>query len=196
MTTDSPRRAGPLVLVGLMGAGKSTVGRRLAAWCGLRFVDLDEEISRRAGRSVAELFAETGETGFRELEVRATRKIATVAAESPGIVVAAGGGWMVNRPARAALPAATTVWLSVAPAEAARRLAPETTERPLLVGVDPGARLAALLDERLPAYREATYTVDTMQRTPDDIAREIAAMTGLASGTGSIRIDDDGQRTE
>lgn len=186
MITDSPRRrnpaAGPLVLVGLMGAGKSTVGRHLAALCGRRFVDLDEEISRRAGRTVPELFAETGEPGFRELEARATREIAAVTAESPDIVVAAGGGWMANRPARAALPAATTVWLSVTPAEAARRLAPERSERPLLVGVDPAARLTALLHERLPAYREATYTVDTMHRAPDDVAREIAAATGLVPG--------------
>lgn len=175
-----------------MGAGKSTVGRHLAALCGLRFVDLDEEISRRVGRPIREVFAEMGEPGFRDLEVRATRDIATVAAESPDIVVAAGGGWMANQPARAALPTATTVWLSVAPAEAARRLAPETAGRPLLAAVDPGVRLAALLAERLPAYREATYTVDTMQRTPDDVAREIAAVTGLAPDTGNAGIDDDG----
>lgn len=174
-----------------MGAGKSTVGRRLAVLCGLRFVDLDEEISRRAGLPVPEVFAEMGESGFRQLEARATREIAMVAAESPDIVVAAGGGWMANQPARAALPTATTVWLSVAPAEAARRLAPEAAGRPLLAGVDPAVRLAELLDERLPAYREATYTVDTMQRTPDDVAREIAAATGLAPDTGSTGIDDD-----
>ena len=177
------RRPGPLVLVGLMGAGKSAAGRRVAALCDLRFVDLDEEICRRAGRSVPELFAEVGETGFRELEARATREIAAFAAESPDIVVAAGGGWMANGPARTALPAATTVWLRVAPAEAARRLASERTERPLLVGVDPAVRLVALLDERLPVYREATYTVDTMHRTPDDVAREVAAVTGLVTGT-------------
>lgn len=165
-----------------MGAGKSTVGRHLAALCDRTFVDLDEEISRRAGRTVPELFAEAGEPGFRDLEARATREIAAVAAESPEIVVAAGGGWMVNRPARAALPAATTVWLRVAPAEAARRLEPERSERPLLVGADPAARLTALLDERLPAYRQATYTVDTMHRTPDDVAREIATATGLMPG--------------
>lgn len=165
-----------------MGAGKSTAGRCLAELCGFRFVDLDEEIRRRAGRSVAELFAEVGESGFRELEARATREIAAIAAESPGIVVAAGGGWMTNRPARAALPTARTVWLTVAPAEAARRLAPERTDRPLLVGADPAVRLAALLHERLPAYREATYTVDTLHRTPDEVAREIAAAAGLVSG--------------
>lgn len=130
-----------------------------------------------------ELFAEVGETGFRELEARATGEIAEVTGESPGLVVAAGGGWMGNRPARAALPTATTVWLRVAPAEAARRLAPEWSERPLLVGADPVVRLAALLDERLPAYREATYTVDTTHRTPEEVARDVAAVTGLVSDT-------------
>lgn len=183
MSADSPHRrnrlAGPIVLVGLMGAGKSTVGRHLATMCERRFVDLDEEIGRRTGRSVPELFAEVGEVGFREMEAHTTREIAAVAAQSPGVVIAAGGGWMANRLARTALPTATTVWLRVAAAEAAHRLAPERTDRPLLVGVDPVVRLAALLDERLPAYREATYTVDTMHREPEDVAREVAAATGL-----------------
>ena len=181
---DPPRRRnpqdGPLVLVGLMGAGKSTVGRRVARLCGRRFIDLDEEIVRRAGRSVADLFAESGERGFRELEARATRAIAYLELESPGMIIAAGGGWMANRSARTALPTATTVWLKVAPAEAARRLAPERIDRPLLAGVDPARGLAALLDERLPAYREATYTVDTTGRKPEAVAREVADVTGLA----------------
>lgn len=184
MTADPPRRRTPadvpLVLVGLMGAGKSTVGRRVAELCGRRFIDLDDEIVRRTGRTVADLFAESGESGFREIEARATRLVAESALEAPGIVVAAGGGWMANRTARTALPTASTVWLKVAPAEAARRLAPGSADRPLLAGVDPTARLAALLDERLPAYRQATYTVDTVGRSPEAVAREIAAVTGLA----------------
>lgn len=184
MNLDPPRLRnpvdGPLVLIGLMGAGKSTVGRHLAELCGRRFIDLDEEIVRRAGRTVVDLFAEAGEPGFRDVEADATRAVAELAPESRGLVVAAGGGWMTNRSARAALPTATTVWLRVSPVEAARRLAPERADRPLLAGVDPVARLAALLDERLPAYREATYTVDTTGRIPEAVAREVAALTGLA----------------
>jgi shikimate kinase len=173
-----------------MGAGKSTVGRLLAELCGRTFVDLDEEIVQRTGRTVAELFAESGEAHFREVEARATLDIAVLAPESPGVVVAAGGGWMANRAARTALPTVTTVWLRVAPAEAARRLGPERPERPLLVASDPAVRLAALLAERLPAYREATYTVDTAGRTPEAVAREVAAVVGLASGQRTTVTED------
>lgn len=194
MSDDRPRRGqvptDPVVLVGLMGAGKSTVARHLARLCGRTAVDLDEQIVRRAGRTAAELFAESGEAGFREIEALATCDIAALALRSPGLVVAAGGGWMTNRAARAALPTATTVWLKVAPAEAARRLEPESLERPLLMGVDPVARLAELLDERLPAYREATYTVDTAGRSPGAVAREIAAVTSLAPERRTMRTDD------
>ena len=193
MNAESPHRrspgGGPIVLVGLMGAGKSTVGRLVAGLCGRRFLDLDEEIVRRTGRTVPELFAESGEVGFREIEARVTRDIAARAPEAAELVVAAGGGWMFNRAARTALPRATTVWLKVGPAEAARRMGPERADRPLLAGVDPASRLRALLDERLPAYRDATYTVDTAGRTADAVAREVAAVTGLLPETGATHTD-------
>lgn len=171
-----PDRAGPIVLVGLMGAGKSTAGRHLARLLGREFVDLDERIARRATRSISELFAVAGEAAFRDLEVRETLEIEAAIRGSPAaVVVAAGGGWMANREARAALPGATIVWLKVAPAEAARRIGRSGAERPLLTGEDPVARLTSLLDERLPAYREATYTVDTSGLDPRTVARRIAA---------------------
>lgn len=174
----------PLVLVGLMGAGKSTVGRRLAELCGRAFVDLDEEIVRLAGRRIDELFDEVGEAGFRSLEARATRELASRRAaapggEAPGLVVAAGGGWMANPAARAALPDAETVWLKVGPAEAARRLSLDDATRPLLDGYDPACRLQDLLAGRLPAYGEATYTVDTAGRGAEAVARAVAATAGL-----------------
>lgn len=165
----------PVVLVGLMGAGKTTTGRRLAELRGGPFVDLDEEITRRAGRTIAELFDEVGETGFRALEAEATSRLAESVASGGGarMVVAAGGGWMANPEARAALPDAITVWLKVTAAEALRRVAGATACRPLLAGANPELVLEALLAERLPAYGEATYTVDTMDRTPAEIARAI-----------------------
>ena len=180
---------GPVVLVGLMGAGKTTVGRRVAAGCGGRFVDLDAEIVRRAGRTVPAIFNAGGEVEFRRLEAEATRELAVAAdlgepgatARAGPLVVAAGGGWMTNRDARAALPGAKTVWLRVAPSEAARRLAVHVASRPLLEGVDAEERLEALLAERLPAYGEATYTVETDGRTPEDVARAVASVTGLPS---------------
>lgn len=167
----------PIVLVGLMGAGKSTTGRQLAELRGCPFVDLDDEVARRAGRTIGELFEELGEAGFRKLEAQVTRTLAERAGadHGPGIVVATGGGWMANPAARAALPDAVTVWLKVTAAEASRRIARETGRRPLLAGADPELVLEALLGERLPAYGEATYTVDTMNRTPAEIAGTILA---------------------
>lgn len=193
---DPAREGVILVLVGLMGAGKSTVGRRLARRCGRRFVDLDDEIVRRTGRTVPRLFAQLGESGFRDLEARTSRAVAAEAADRPGLIVAAGGGWMANPQARAALPAARTVWLKVGPAEAARRLGGGRSTRPLLSDGDVVGRLEALLAERLPAYGEATYTVETEGRAPEGVARDIAALVGLpfeadTSRTDYPHIDDD-----
>lgn len=167
-----------------MGAGKSTVGRRLASLCGRVFIDLDEEIVRATGRRIDELFDEVGEKGFRDLEAEATRKLGSRGAdpdgEASGMIVAAGGGWMANPAARAALPDAETVWLKVGPAEAALRLSLDDATRPLLDGYDPARRLRDLLAGRLPAYGEATYTVDTAGRGVEAVAREVAAVAGLA----------------
>ena len=170
--------SGTVVLVGLTGAGKSTAGRRLARLGGCRFVDLDDEIVQLAGRTIQTLFDEVGETGFRELEAEATAALTSPSAVSAmdreaGLVVAAGGGWMANSAARTALPDAITVWLKVTAAEASRRIARESGRRPLLAGGNRELVLRRLLSERLPAYGEATYTVDTKDRTPDEVARKI-----------------------
>lgn len=180
MSEGAGRATPTLVLVGLMGAGKSSVGRRLAALSGRAFVDLDEEIERVAGRDIGALFAEVGEAGFRAHEAAATLGLAARLRESGrGLVVAAGGGWMANRDARAALPDAETVWLKVDPAEAARRLAGNDATRPMLDGYDAAGRLTTLLAERLPAYGEATYTVDTNGRDAGTVARDLAAVAGI-----------------
>lgn len=183
MSRSAAAASPPLVLVGLMGAGKSTVGWRLATLSGRAFVDLDEEIVRAAGCRTEELFAHLGEAGFRSLEVEVTRDLAAsrgqLGDDAPGLIVAAGGGWMSNPTARAALPDAKTVWLKVGPAEAARRLSLDDATRPLLDGYDPARRLEGLLAERLPAYGEATYTVDTAGRGADEVARAVAATAGL-----------------
>lgn len=167
----------PVVLVGLMGAGKTTTGRCLAELRGCPFVDLDDDIVRRAGRTIEALFDEVGEAGFRELEAEATKELAAWLARDRdvGLVVAAGGGWMANPAARAALPDAITVWLKVTAAEAFRRIDRETGRRPLLADANPERVLDRLLAARLPVYGEATYTVDTMDGTPAEIARTILA---------------------
>lgn len=170
-----------VVLVGLMGAGKSTVGRLLAERWGCPFIDLDEEIERRSGRSIPEIFRDEGETGFRRREAESTLALHPV----PPAVIAVGGGWMARPELREAWPEAARVWLRVSPAEAARRLGGADPERPLLVGGNPEQRLAALLAARLPAYGLADYTVDASGRTPDEVARVVAGL--FEGGTATPR---------
>jgi len=166
---------GPIVLVGLMAAGKTTVGRILASRCGIQFVDLDHEIERHVGMSVAELFATGGELAFREIEAAVSLEL------TPGsdAVVAVGGGWMANMAARAAWPEALIVWLSVSPVVAALRIGSQSATRPLLEGGEPQQVLERLLAQRLPAYTGATYTVDTDELGVEEIATEIARLIGL-----------------
>jgi shikimate kinase len=162
-----------VVLIGFMGAGKTTVGRLLARDLGWRFVDVDEEIVRRAGTSIATLFRERGESVFRELEQRLTQELSWLA----DTVIAPGGGWILRPGALDGLPSTTrVVWLRVSAEEAVRRLRDTSTERPLLAGPDPLARAHGLMAEREPLYRRADHTIDTNARAPDAIAREIASL--------------------
>lgn len=162
----------PVVLVGLMGSGKSTVGRLLAERWRVPFIDLDSEIERIAGLSIAEIFELEGESGFRAREAAATGEISA----SGPMVIAAGGGWMARPGSRDAWPDAVRVWLSVSPREAARRLAMHDVPRPLLANELPEKVLQELLDRRLPAYRLSTYTVDTSNRTAAQVAEAIATV--------------------
>ncbi len=182
----------PVVLVGLMGSGKSTVGRLLAERWRVPFIDLDAEIERIAGLSIAEIFEREGETGFRAREAEVTR---ATAASGP-MVIAAGGGWMARPETRDAWPDALRVWLSVSPREAARRLAMHDVPRPLLANELPEKVLQDLLDRRLPAYRLSTYTVDTSNRTAAQVAEEIAAVFDRAGAEVADRRQDSELSTE
>ncbi len=162
----------PVVLVGLMGAGKSTVGRLLAERWGVPFIDLDVEIERRAGLSIVDIFEQEGEAGFRAREADATRSISP----STPVVIAVGGGWVADPGTRDAWPGATRVWLTVSAREAARRLAKHAVPRPLLANEWRENALQELLDRRLPAYRLSEYTVDTSNRTPAAVAEAVSAL--------------------
>jgi shikimate kinase len=162
----------PVVLVGLMGCGKSTVGKLLAERWQVPFIDIDAEIERVSGLSITEIFESEGESGFRAREAESTRLIT---AFGP-MVIAAGGGWVTRPENRAAWPAAVRVWLRVSPREAARRLAMQEVPRPLLANELPEKVLQELLDRRLPAYRLSTYTVDTSNRTAAQVADAVAAV--------------------
>jgi len=160
-----------LVLVGIPGAGKSTVGRELARQLQWTFVDLDEEIVARAGLSVREIFAAHGEQQFRTLEREVTEQLARSA--SP-MVVAPGGGW-ITVPGLVALlrPPSRLIWLRISPAVALRRLGPDVASRPLLAGADPFGALTALAAAREAFYLQADHTLSVDSMTLDEVVRAI-----------------------
>lgn len=162
-----------LVLVGLPGSGKSTVGPLLAARLGWSFVDLDDEIVRRADQSIAEIFATAEESGFRRREAEAT---AALAHRGP-MVVAPGGGWMLDPANAVALGGVSQmVYLKVSPEVAASRIGGAAAERPLLAGPNLAARIGELLRQREETYLQAKYTVSVDVLAPDDIASLIVAL--------------------
>lgn len=149
---------GHVVLVGLPGAGKTTVGQALAKRLGRRFVDFDLEIVRRTGQSIPEIFATRGERGFRALETELTRELA----EAPPAVVAPGGGWAAQPGLIELLrPPAVLIHLRVSPATAVSRMRRSVSERPLLAGPDPEARAVGLWMDRRESYERADIEIDT-----------------------------------
>jgi len=162
---ETPRH---LVLVGLMGAGKSTVGARCAERLGRPFVDTDELIVASAGVPFDEIWAAEGEQGFR---VRERAAVADAAASPVPLVISCGGGAVLDPDNRRALRAAGVVVLLDATSEAlASRLTHDDT-RPLLWGGDRTATLERLRAQRAPAYEAAAHvTIDTAGRTIDDVA--------------------------
>ncbi|MDE2581617.1 MAG: 3-dehydroquinate synthase [Rhodospirillales bacterium] len=152
-----------IVLVGLMGAGKTSIGRRLAARLGLPFRDADVEIEAAAGCSIPELFARYGEAAFRDGERRVIRRL--LAAEP--MVIAFGGGAFIDPETRAAVRAdAISVWLRCKLPTLVRRVAGREG-RPLLAGGDPNEILARLMGARHPFYAEADVTVECGDESPD-----------------------------
>lgn len=150
-----------IVLVGLPGSGKSTVGPILAVKLGWSFVDLDVRIENDTGMQIAEIFLNRGEAEFRRIESALTVKLAA----EPNLVLAPGGGWIIHNE----LPAALMVWLRVSPARAVERLGERAADRPLLQP-DPLKKMNELLAAREPFYKKADITIDTDEMTPSAIA--------------------------
>lgn len=160
-----------VVLVGPPGAGKSTVGALLAQRLGVALRDTDADVEAAAGKPVGEIFTEDGEPVFRELECTAV--LAGLAGHDG--VLALGGGAVLADRTRAALHGHRVVYLAVGMAEGVRRTGMSGT-RPLLAGVNPRATFKALLDARLPLYREvATVEVVTDTLPAEDVADAVLA---------------------
>lgn len=147
-------RGGRIALVGMMAAGKTSNGRRLAAKTGIRFIDLDELIVERAGLSIPEIFARDGEPGFRKIESETLA--ATAAAEGP-MILACGGGIVLAEANRKVLSESYfVVWLKVGVEEALRRAGPDGKGRPLLASPDREQTMRRLVRERTPIYESCS----------------------------------------
>jgi len=170
-----------LVLVGLPGAGKSTVGPRVAQALGREFVDLDAEIERAAGRSIPEIFARDGEAAFRALERAESR--ALLSPGGPPLVLAPGGGW-IEDPVNLALlgTVATGVYLAVSSGVALARMGATVEGRPLLAGPDPAKKLSELAHRRIPLYLQCQHTVSVDSMTPDQVVSSIVALASQEIG--------------
>jgi shikimate kinase len=165
-----------IVLVGMMGVGKSSIGRRLAARLGVPFVDADAEIEKAAGMSIADIFARHGEADFRSGEARVIARLLDGGPQ----VLATGGGAVMNADTRVAIKAkGVSIWLSAEFDVLMRRINKRKNDRPMLQTADPEATLRELLVAREPAYARADLTVQSREVPHDAIVAEI--MTALAT---------------
>ena len=164
------RRVPHAILVGLPGAGKSTVGRRVAKLLGRQFFDFDDEIARRAGKTISAIFSENGESYFRDRERELTRSLTS----ANGMIVAPGGGW-ICQPGMPELLEGTgrTIYLRVTPEAVFQRLR-RIAERPLLAAGDPLEKLRELYLARRETYETADYVVDAENLSKEELITEVA----------------------
>jgi shikimate kinase len=159
-----------IVLIGMMGVGKSSIGRRLGARLGIPFIDADAEIEKAAGMSIADIFARHGEVAFRNGE---SRVIARLLDGGPQ-VLATGGGAVMNPDTRALIKEkGVSVWLSAELDLLMRRISKRKSERPMLHTADPAATLRELLAAREPIYAQADLTVESREVPHEAVVNEI-----------------------
>ena len=176
MTSDKgcPRIECSIVLVGLMGAGKSAIGRRLASRLGMPFVDADTEIERAAGCSISDIFELHGEAAFRDGERRVIARLLA----RPAHVLATGGGAFMDAGTRAAIrESGISVWLRADLDLLVSRVS-RRSNRPLLAGGDPRTILQRLMDERHPTYAEADVVVDSMDGPHEQTVEAVLSAVG------------------
>jgi shikimate kinase len=170
-----------VVLVGMMGAGKSSIGRRLALRFGMPFVDADTEIEKAASMTIPDIFAVRGEGEFRAGEARVIHRLL----DSGPQVLATGGGAFMNADTRAEIGAkGISVWLKAEFDVLMKRIR-RRHDRPLLKTEDPGATLRALIDERYPVYALADITVQSRDVAHDKIVDEIVSALAPRLGVGA-----------
>jgi shikimate kinase len=157
------------VLVGLPGSGKSTIGRRLAKALDCPLLDTDTAIEERTGRTIADIFAAEGESGFRQIE----EEVVCEALREHDGVLSLGGGAITTAAIREALAGQTVVYLEISAAEGVRRTSGSTV-RPLLAGPDRAEKYRELMSQRAPLYRRvATIRINTNRRNPGAVVRSI-----------------------
>jgi len=171
MVTTRGLQEKSIVLVGLMGAGKSTVGRRLAKRIGLPFADADEEIEAAAGLTIAEIFERHGEAHFRNGE---RRVLARLIAGPPRVIATGGGAFMDDETRALILARCIAIWLDAEVERLAERVS-RRDHRPLLRGKEPLAVLRALAAARNPIYAEAHLAI-CPARPDETVARIVAAL--------------------
>ena len=163
-----------IVLVGIMGAGKTTVGKILADRIGIQFVDADQEIERAAGCTITDIFEKYGEAEFRKGEERVISRILS----GQPCVLATGGGAFMSQATRLLIKkTATSVWLRVSFEVLAKRLE-KRSGRPLLQTVDPQQTLRALINKRYPIYNDADLIVDAKDDAVDITVSKVAECLG------------------
>jgi len=172
-----------VVLVGLPGSGKSTIGRRLAKALGVEMLDTDAAIEQLTGRSIADIFATDGEKEYRRIE----EAVVCAALANHDGVLSLGGGAVTTPGVREALAGQTVVFLEITVAEGVRRTGGNTM-RPLLVGPDRAAKFRALMSQRVPLYRQvATIRVNTNRRNPGAVVRYIVSRLEDPHADGAVR---------
>lgn len=181
MTTDEENLSGKsIVLIGLMGAGKTSVGRNLAQIRKIRFIDADDEIAKAAGRSIEDIFEEYGENAFRDVEERVIHRLLD---EGPSVLATGGGAFMSPEIRARIAEQGISVWLRAGLDVLVRRTM-RRSGRPLLKGKDHKIVLEKLIEERYPVYGEADIIVDSKDEGPEATAQSIADILNSHGGTG------------
>lgn len=182
MTTDKEKRSGKsIVLVGLMGAGKTSVGRNLSQIRNMTFIDADDEIAKAAGRSIEDIFEDFGEDDFRDLEKKVIRRLLD---EGPAVLATGGGAFMNAGTRKNIAKKGISVWLR-ANLDVLVRRTRRRGGRPLLKGKNNKIVLEKLIEERYPVYAEADIIIDSKDEGPEATARSIASLLDTRQETPS-----------